>query len=170
MGWDGWWEGESTFPLVSSPQMTRLHSWVVQCVRGTIRELNQNGLLFKCMESDKRQSVSALMTLSLSQVNPNRFTQLHVRIWEANVKVKWPKFRMCPAARRLKGVIFPIHRSPDVWSASGPAKNWTYRGVELTSKHFTVINPHLGLFGPSKFWTYIQNWTYIHGSYISAPV
>ena len=63
-----------------------------------------------------------------------------------------------------------VHRSPDVWSASGPAKNWTYKGVELTSMHFTVINPHLGLFGPSKFWTYIQNWTYNHGTYNRAPV
>ena len=58
-----------------------------------------------------------------------------------------------------------LHRSPDVWSASGPAKNWTYKGVELTSMHFTVINPHLGLFGPSKFWNYIQNLTYDHGTY-----
>ena len=63
-----------------------------------------------------------------------------------------------------------VHRGPDVWSASGPAKNWTYKGYELTSMHFTVINPHLGLFGPSKFWTYIQNWTYNHGTYNRAPV
>ena len=44
-------------------------------------------------------------------------------------------------------------------------KNLTYKGDELKSMHFTVINPHLGLFGPSKFWNYIQNWTYDHGTY-----
>ena len=43
-----------------------------------------------------------------------------------------------------------VHRSPHVWSASGPAKNWTYEGVELTSIHFTVINPHLGLLDPQN--------------------
>ena len=63
-----------------------------------------------------------------------------------------------------------IHRRTLVWATSGPDENWTYKGDELTSMHFTVVINHLGLFWPSKFWTYIQNWTYIHGSYISAPV
>ena len=75
-----------------------------------------------------------------------------------------------PVAARKMQLYHWIHRSPDVWSASRPAKNWTYKGVELTSMHFIVINPHLGLFGPSKFWTYIQNWTYNHGTYNRAPV
>ena len=36
---------------------------------------------------------------------------------------------------------------------------------KLTSKHFTVINPHLGLFGCSKFWPCIQNWSYNHSTF-----
>ena len=60
--------------------------------------------------------------------------------------------------------VSSIVDSPVVWAASGPVNNWSYKGDELTSMHFTVINPHLGLLGPSKCWTSIKNWNYNHGT------
>ena len=51
-----------------------------------------------------------------------------------------------------------------------PAKNWPYKRDVLTSMHFTVINPHLGIFGPSIFCSYNQNCSYKHGPYMRAPV
>ena len=62
----------------------------------------------------------------------------------------------------------PITLGPacDGWSVLRLAKNWT-RGINLhPSMHFTIINPHLGLFGPQKFWAHIQFWTYMHGTYM----
>ena len=40
------------------------------------------------------------------------------------------------------------------------AKNWPYKRDVLTSMHFTITNPHLVLFGCSKFCPYIQNCPY----------
>ena len=47
--------------------------------------------------------------------------------------------------------LMAIHRRTLVWATSGLDKNWTYKGDELTSMHFTVVINHLGLFWPSNF-------------------
>ena len=63
-----------------------------------------------------------------------------------------------------------IQGSPLVTTAFIPAKNCPYKRDVVTSMHFTITNPHLILFGPSKFCRYIQICSYKHGRYKRASL
>ena len=63
-----------------------------------------------------------------------------------------------------------LQGSPLVTTAFIPAKNCPYKRDVVTSMHFTITNPHLILFGPSKFCRYIQICSYKHGRYKRASL
>ena len=83
---------------------------------------------------------------------------------------KWCVFHVPRAAPQLAVCWKGIQGSPLVTTAFIPAKNCPYKRDVVTSMHFTITNPHLILFGPSKFCRYIQICSYKHGRYKRASL
>ena len=87
-------------------------------------------------------------------------------------------FRIAPCIRKIDiPKLFTLGMNHPVRTQAPACKNCVRPGQKLTLQEgcsyiqaFSIINPHLGLFGPSNFCSYIQDCSYKHGPYMRAPV